>query len=190
MVAEALRASGRPHPVRAVPSMMMTRTELKTGPTRSAWARNLSKSLVGIASPRWQDNREELQLKARERNGRRNGGSLHGKLHSIQGGAIFASPASNRRNNIPTARVKPIQDGYRAMPGVNVPNSRLLADHRNGEKDLISCNPKIMRSNEQIGISAPRADNFDLIESVSMNGALTLNDVVNLVGNGKRIVPA
>ena len=142
--AEAIRASGCPYPVRTIPSMMMTRAELTTGPRRSTLARNVSKSLAGIASPRRRDNREELQLKTRERNGRRNGGSLHGELHCIQGGAIVVRPTSNRRYNVPTARVKPIQDGYRAMPGVNVPNSRLLANHRNGEEGLITRNPEIM----------------------------------------------
>ena len=55
MVAEAIGASGRPHLVRAIPSKMMARTELAAGPRRSTLARNMTKSLAGIASPRGEE---------------------------------------------------------------------------------------------------------------------------------------
>ena len=105
-----------------------------------------------------------------------------------RGGTIAVRPASDYSYNVPTARVKSIQDGYGAMPGVNVPNSRPLTNQRDGEKGLVASDSEIVRRNEKVGIGTSGANNLDLIKSIPVNGAFTLNDLVNLISNGKRIV--
>ena len=59
-----------------------------------------------------------------------------------------------------------------------------------GEKGLVASDLEIVRRNEQIGIVASGANNLDLIKSIPVNGAFTLNDLDNLISNGKRIVSA
>ena len=168
---------------------MMARAELAARSGGSALVRDMAKTLAGKGSSRGRDDREEFKLKTRKRDGRRNGGSLHGKFHRAQGGTVAVRPAPDGSHNVPTARVKPIQDGSRAMPWVDVPNIRPLADQRDGEKGLVASDLKIVRRNKQISICTYGANNFNLIQSIPVDGTLTPNDLVDSVGNGKRIIP-
>ena len=106
---------------------MMARAEHAARSGGSALVRDMAKTLTCKASSREWDDREEFKLKTRKKDERWNGGSLHGKFHRAQGGTVAVCPAPDGRHNVPTARVKPIQDGSRAMPWVDIRNSRPLA---------------------------------------------------------------
>ena len=76
MIAEAVRTPSRPNPVIAIPSEVMTRAKLTTGPRRPTLVCHMAKALAGITSPLRGDNWEELKLKSSERNRKWNGGSI------------------------------------------------------------------------------------------------------------------
>ena len=113
MSAEAVRTPSSPNPVRTILSVVIALAKLTAGPGKPTLVRDMTKALTGVASPRRGDDWEELKLKTSKRGRRCNRGSLHGKLYDLRESALLICPASDSPDNVPTARIKPVQDSCR-----------------------------------------------------------------------------